>query len=313
MMKANYNIPILFVIFKRPEVTQASFKKICAARPRKLYIVSDGARPNHEGEQELVEQTRKIVLDAIDWDCELHTDFRDENMGCGKGMYHAISWLFQNEEMGIVLEDDCVVQPSFFTFMEEMLTKYQDDNRIGLVAGFNGVASKVRLPWSYCFSRYKATWGWGSWRRAWSHMDFDMTWRGGCQEASVINNMGYRSKDLAYWRHRLNLIDQNEVSAWDWQWFFSMAAQNQLTVFPAKSLVSNIGFGAGATHTGLLWGNAIMCDDGDLEFPLSHPTAVCPYVPFEKAFYRYNNDLYTTINCFVPLWFKHVVKRFLSK
>ena len=110
MMKANYNIPILFVIFKRPEVTQASFKKICAARPRKLYIVSDGARPDHEGEQELVEQTRKIVLDAIDWDCELHTDFRIENMGCGKGMYHAISWLFQNEEMGIVLEDDCVVQ-----------------------------------------------------------------------------------------------------------------------------------------------------------------------------------------------------------
>ena len=119
-------------------------------------------------------------------------------------------------------------------------------------------------------------------------------------------------RDRAYWRHRLNLIDQNEVSAWDWQWFFSMAAQNQLTVFPAKSLVSNIGFGEGATHTGLVWGNAIMSDD-NIEFPLIHPTVVCPYIPFEKAFYRYNNDLYTTINRFVPLWFKHAVKRLISK
>ena len=106
LMETNYNIPILFVIFKRPDVTKVSFEQIKAVKPRKLYVVSDGPRSTVKDELQLVEQTRRIVMDAIDWECELHTDFRTENVGCGKGMYEAISWFFKNEEMGIIIEDD---------------------------------------------------------------------------------------------------------------------------------------------------------------------------------------------------------------
>lgn len=306
----SYPIPILFVCFKRPDAVRKSFECIRNIRPEKLYVVCDGARHNVDGEKELVTECRDVVLNAVDWECELHTDFRSENMGCGPGMYNAISWLFSKEEMGIVLEDDCVVQQSFFRFMEEMLLKYKDDNRIGLVAGFNGVEDKVDMPWSYCFSRYKATWGWGSWRRAWNNMDYVMNWKDGDFYESVLYNMGYKAKDLKYWKHRINLIGRKEVSAWDWQWFFSVASQNQLTIFPKVNLVSNIGFGEGATHTGLFWGDS-MLSAGEMDYPLKHPTYVCPYVEFEKQFYHYNNSLYDTINRYIPLGVKHIIKKAL--
>lgn len=308
----SYRIPILYVCFKRPNAVRQSFESIRNIQPEKLYIVSDGPREGVEGEAELVAECRDIITDSINWECELHTDFRKENRGCGPGMFEAINWLFSNEEMGIVLEDDCVVQDSFFRFMEEMLIKYKDNQRIGLVAGFNGIANKIHIPWSYCFSRYKATWGWASWRRAWANMDYDMKWREDNSGESVYYNMGYKAKDISYWKFRTKLIDKNEVSAWDWQWFFSMACQNQLTIFPKVSLVSNIGFGEGATHTGLFFGDNIIHKD-NLDFPLIHPNYICPYVDFERKFYRYNNTFYDGLNRHIPLSLKHILKKILNK
>ena len=128
-----YKIPILFVIFKRKDVALRAFAQIKKVRPEQLYIACDGARPNVEGEAEMVEATRKAVLEAIDWDCEVHTRFQKSNLGCSMGVYTAINWLFDNEERGIIIEDDCVMRDSFFPFVEEMLERYADDTRIGLM------------------------------------------------------------------------------------------------------------------------------------------------------------------------------------
>ena len=132
-----FRLPVLFVIFNRPEMSQRSFSFIRTAKPNKLYIASDGARLDHPGEEEVVARTRSSVLAMIDWDCEVQTLFQEQNLGCGPGVYTAISWFFEHEEMGVVIEDDCIVSESFFPFMEQMLTRYATDQRIGMVAGFN--------------------------------------------------------------------------------------------------------------------------------------------------------------------------------
>ena len=251
-----YKIPVLFVIFKRKDTSLKSFEQIKKVRPEHLYIACDGPRPHVEGEADMVEATRKAVLDAIDWECEVHTNFQKANLGCGMGVYTAINWLFENEERGIIIEDDCVMRDSFFPFVEEMLERYADDTRIGLVDGANYL-EHIDIPDSYVFSRYKSTNGWASWRRAWRLMDMDMSWRGTKYELSVIKNMGYKSKDVRYWKYRLKAVDLNDVSAWDWQWYFTLAANNMLGITPKYNLTTNIGFGEGATHTteGSIFGN----------------------------------------------------------
>ena len=116
-----YNIPILLIVFKRKDVALKTLEPIKAIKPSKLYIAGDGARPHVPDEKEKVEATRKAIIDAIDWDCEVMTRFPEENQGCCKGVYNAINWLFENEENGIIIEDDCMLKSSFFPFAEEML------------------------------------------------------------------------------------------------------------------------------------------------------------------------------------------------
>lgn len=306
-----YDIPILFVIFRRKDVTMRTFAAIKAAQPAKLYIACDGARETVSGEQELVEATRQAVENAIDWPCEVHRRYQDHNQGCAKAVSSAISWIFETEEMGIILEDDCVAKASFFKFVREMLHRYKDDQRIGMVAGTNLVSSKVTMPDSYCFSKYKACWGWATWKRAWSNLQLDMPWRDSGYYQSVIANNGFRAKDKNYWKYRLNLIDANYVSSWDWPWYFCLAAQNQLCIFPSKDLIVNIGFDAEATHTSF-FNLPKYKDEGELAFPLRHPRYIVPYEPFDKAFYKANNNLYMRLSSCIPLWLKKKLKKMLK-
>lgn len=306
-----YDIPILFVIFRRKDVTMRTFAAIKAAQPAKLYIACDGARETVNGEQELVEATRQAVENAIDWPCEVHRRYQDHNQGCAKAVSSAISWMFETEEMGIILEDDCVAKASFFKFVREMLHRYKDDQRIGMVAGTNLVSSKVTMPDSYCFSKYKACWGWATWKRAWSNLQLDMPWRDSGYYQSVIANNGFRAKDKNYWKYRLNLIDANYVSSWDWPWYFCLAAQNQLCIFPSKDLIVNIGFDAEATHTSF-FNLPKYKDEGELAFPLRHPRYIVPYEPFDKAFYKANNNLYMRLSSCIPLWLKKKLKKMLK-
>ena len=303
-----YDIPILFIIFRRKDVALQSLQRIRSVQPAKLYIAADGPRTGVEDEAKAVEQTRQAVLSAIDWPCDVKTLFQTENLGCSKGVYTAISWLFDNEEQGIILEDDCMMQQSFFPFVQEMLTRYKDDERIGMIDGANYIKD-VKIPDSYGFSLYKATNGWATWRRAWRNMDLDMTWRNTPYAESIIANMGYRSRDIKYWKYRISVVDHHDASAWDWQWYFTLAAHNQLGIYPCCSLQSNIGFGEGATHTSGGKVPSYYTTDQEMQFPLRHPRFVVPYQPFEKGFYDQNNTLYTNLMKYLPIPIKMWLKK----
>ena len=86
-----YQVPILFIIFRRKDVALKSFERIKAIKPAKLYIACDGPRNNVDNEKELVEATKTAILNQIDWDCEVKTLFQKENLGCSAGVYTAIN------------------------------------------------------------------------------------------------------------------------------------------------------------------------------------------------------------------------------
>ena len=309
MLSTNYPIPILFIIFRRPEISKKAFEKIRNVRPSKLYLACDGARTHVSGEKELVEQTRSLILGLIDWECEVKTQFQKDNLGCAQGVFSAINWLFENESYGIIIEDDCVVQRSFFPFMQELLVRYEQDERVGMIDGANYLRN-VNIENSYCFSKYKSTNGWATWKRAWDNMDFYMDWRYSEYSKSILANMGFKGKDIKYWKYRLKVIDHKEASAWDWQWYFTLASQNQLSIFPQVSLVSNIGFGAGATHTTNKFIPNYYQTDKELLFPLSHPKYILPDMVFDREFYKLNTNIVDTIKQYVPFKMKKIIKNF---
>jgi len=95
---SQFDVPILFLIFRRPHTTAKVFERIKKVKPKKLYIAADGPRDWVPGEAEKVQATRKYVLDNIDWECEVKTLLRDKNLGCGKAVSEAINWFLKTKK-----------------------------------------------------------------------------------------------------------------------------------------------------------------------------------------------------------------------
>ncbi len=238
--------PVLFLIFKRLNTTKQVFEQIRKAKPPKLYIAADGPRENVPGEAEKVKEVREFVLNNIDWDCEVKTLFREKNLGCGKAVSSAITWFFENEERGIILEDDTLPSLSFFWFCEELLERYKDDRRIGQIGGCNFQKGKWRGEGDYYFSKYNHIWGWASWRDRWKKYDFELK---SISDDKFIENIHKEKKAQKYWKQIFWKMKRKEIDTWDYQWTFTLWYNEQLSIIPNLNLVSNIGFGKDATHT----------------------------------------------------------------
>jgi hypothetical protein len=303
--------PVLFIIFNRMNTTKEVFAEIQKAKPPRLYIASDGPRIHKENETAIVNEIRSYVLDNINWDCDVHTLFREQNLSCGQSVKGAIDWFFEAEEYGIVLEDDVKPNGSFFKFCDELLLRYKDDDRVGLISGNNHINFAPHND-SYTFSRFFSTWGWASWRRAWKNMDIDMHWFQTPYKNSIIRNMGYTQQSVLRWEKNINDIVTKKINAWDFQWVFSLSAQNQLCIFPACNLVANIGFGEDATHT---FGEAKeeFLQQSELSFPLIHPDYIVPNPEFEILYEKNQTTIAPLWKRMIPIAIKQYIKRLLGR
>lgn len=242
-------VPILFLIFNRPETTAKVFAQIREVRPRKLYVAADGPRENVKGEADRCARSRTIALN-IDWPCEVQTLFRKTNLGCMKAVSSAISWFFTCESEGIVLEDDCLPDQTFFSYCENMLAYYRNHARIMHISGDNFQNGRTRGNASYYFSRYNHVWGWASWRRAWGLFEPSVLSFPDFVNTPGFNNIFARKDVREYWRRQFQLLHKGEINTWDYYWTYVIWLNDGLCVIPNQNLVSNIGFQGDSTHTG---------------------------------------------------------------
>ena len=233
------NIPVLFLVFNRIDTAKQVFNVIKKAKPPRLYIGSDGPREQKEGEAEKVKAVREYVLSSIDWDCEVKTLFREKNLGCKYAVSSAITWFFEHEDMGIILEDDCLPSLSFFKFCEELLIRYKDDKSIWHIGGSNFQDGIKRGDADYYFSAINHIWGWASWADRWKFYDKELN---NIQDSYFINNY-WSGKAFKYWEKIFWKMKNKEIDTWDYQWAFSMWKNNGIAILPNVNMISNIGFG----------------------------------------------------------------------
>ncbi len=245
MFSFNTNTPILFLVFNRPGTTRQVFDQIRKAKPQRLYIAADGYRSPEE--KAVCEQVREIVL-TVDWDCEVQTLFRDDNLGCGLAISQAVTWFFENEPEGIVLEDDCLPADSFFGFCSAMLERYRDDDRIGHISGGNYQKGIVRGDGSYYFSALTNVWGWAGWRRVWKDYDVNISSLPLFEKLDYIWRMPSHGSYKDYWIRNFHIFYNLRVNSWDFQYAYLNLVNNRLSVIPNVNMISNIGCSENATH-----------------------------------------------------------------
>ncbi len=269
------NVPVLFLTFNRPDQTRAVFERIRTAKPLKLYLSSDGPRADRPREKELVMAIREQLVSSIDWPCEVHTRFNSRNEGCKSAVSSAISWFFQNEEAGIILEDDCLPADSFFRFCAELLVRYRDDHSVMMISGDQFIPlGEIRdLHESYYFTTMPHIWGWATWRRAWHSYDIAMRewpqYKGLIRRNAALPILAWMGFSRCFSRVKNGMID-----TWDHQWTYSIWRRGGLSICPKSNLVSNIGFGSTATHTKNAESDLNAMPVQEMEFPLRHPPDV---------------------------------------
>jgi len=236
--------PILLIGFNRPENTKKVFAKIREAKPKKLYFAVDGPREENKDDYILTKEVKDIIS-MVDWDCNVYTRFSDINQGCGYGPYNAISWVFENEDRAIILEDDCVPALPFFSYCDELLEKYKDDTRIWLISGSNFSEKGVRTKYSYFFSKYGQTWGWATWRRCWKEMDMQMSSFPLLIKQDLLKSAFYTEKEASFFGKIFERNYYNQTTTdhiWDFQFLYTRRVNNALTIVPRKNLIRNIGY-----------------------------------------------------------------------
>ncbi|WP_378953212.1 glycosyltransferase family 2 protein [Pelosinus sp. sgz500959] len=279
--------PIVLIIFNRPTVTQQVFNEIRRARPTKLLVIADGPRPDMKDDVQKCTAVRNII-DQVDWECQVLRNYSDVNLGCKRRVASGLDWVFGMVEEAIILEDDCLPHPTFFPFCQELLKRYRDDQRIMTISGNNFQYGQRRSSYSYYFSRYAHVWGWATWRRAWKYYQVDMSlWpevRTGQWLFDILGSMRANIKSgqchfdvmgsmkaIEYWYKIFDYTYAGKIDTWDYQLIFASWLQNGLHILPNINLVSNIGFGADATHTKVA-GKCTNIPAEAVVFPLQHPT-----------------------------------------
>lgn len=277
------DVAVLCIFFARPEIFRQTFEQVRKARPRVLLLWQDGPRKGNAGDVDKIAECRAIA-ENIDWDCEVHRRYNEENYGCDPSTFMSHKWAFSIVDKCIILEDDLVVSQSFFPYCKELLDRYEYDTRICRICGLNHFGVTKDCSDSYFFSHAGSVWGWATWRRVAEQWD---------ETYSILDDPAYQDElksqiGEAYlkkcWQHK------NSGKA-HWETILSLARvfNNMLEIVPACNMVHNIGLGENSTHASdhrLLPKNTkslFHMEKYELEFPLKHPRYI---VPNDKYFQK---------------------------
>lgn len=243
------DLAVFLIFFNRPDCFEKVFNAVKEARPSKLFLACDGARSNNDKDNELMNKCKEIASN-IDWNCEVHTNYSEENLGCGRRMYSGVSWAFEYVDKLVVLEDDCVPHQDFFLFCKEMLDRYESNPHICWINGMNHLIKYEDTPYSYFFAQ-PCCWGWATWKRVWEKMDYDMKFLDDSYAMKCLTNKYpyYRNAIKTGNERRAILNSGGKLTAWTYQMGMSSTLNGEgIAITPKCNLISNVGAVPNSVH-----------------------------------------------------------------
>ena len=293
---AEVDVAVLILFFTRPEPLKKVFDAIRQARPSKLYLYQDGPR----GPQDMadIEACRQVVCDdEIDWECDVQRNYQTVNAGCDPSNFNAQKWAFSLSDKCVIFEDDSIPSVSFIRFCKEMLDRYEHDERIVMIEGFNTDEVSPDVPDDYFFTTVFSIWGWASWRRVIDQWDEHYTFLDDKynmhQLEALTKERGYRTTMLRMtYDHRALGKAYYESIFWPCMMF-----NHGLAIMPTRNMINNLGNAAGGDSTHYAGTLRTMpkalrrmftMQRYEVQFPLKHPRYVIENVDYLHRFYRIN-------------------------
>jgi hypothetical protein len=259
--------PVALLIYNRPDFTKQVFETVRKVKPNRLFVIADGPK---DKEDEIRCNEARAVIETINWNCRVYTNYSEVNLGCKERVSSGLDWVFSNVEKAIILEDDCLPSNSFFYYCDELLKKFYNESKILHISGSNFLNGKLNFDPSYYFSIYPTIWGWASWAKAWEGYDVNIDKWPELRESNWLKDILIDDLKVIRWTQIFDNIYDKFADTWDYQLQFNIWYNNGLSITPVKNLVKNIGFGRDSTHN--LSENSFLSSipNFELKFPLNH-------------------------------------------
>lgn len=300
MKTTDIDIPTAIIFFARPDLLQITFEAVKKAKPNKLFLIQDGARVNNVGDKEKIIACQKIV-ENIDWECEVFKNYSPENLGCGMRVFSGISWAFEYTDRLLILEDDCVPSMSLFPFTSELLEKYKNDDRVGIICGMNNLEVYDNVPSDYFFTTSGSIWGWATWKRVWDKVEYNLEFLNDKYATEIIYNTDDKLQPMG--KILLNNLKKGKkLSSWSYQLGMALLLNYQVNIVPKYNMISNIGMsenGANSVSSLRFMPKGLRklyyMKLYDFSFPLKHPKYIVNNLEFKQKVDRLMGDGYPVI------------------
>ncbi|KAA1421461.1 glycosyltransferase family 2 protein [Nocardioides humilatus] len=322
--------PVVLIAFRRPDVTQRNLDVLRRVQPEQLFIVADGPRPGRPDEAEKCAEVRALI-DQIDWPVKVERKFAERNLGLEANVELGLDWVFSQVDRAIVLEDDCIPDPSFFRYADELLTRYADEKRVWQIGGDTHLVPKEMFHGhSYGFSTWASVWGWATWADRWHdhRSEFNRDHAGAEDRVDQTPRTADAQRTHVAVPHPDALVTEaarkhftfvstepdGDRYGWDHHWWVTIMSRQGLSIMPCVNLVEHDGYGEGATHTRAAK-DPVPADA--LEFPLQHPPTVELNEDAERelelVLLRTDGRLSRLARKLIrPLWMRAMVRRVLE-
>lgn len=302
MKKWKTDVAVLLIFFARPDTFAKVFAKVKQARPSTLLLWQDGARKDNENDKIGIEACRKIV-ESIDWECTIYREYQEENLGCDPSTFYAQKWAFSLVDKCIILEDDQVVDDSYFAYCKELLDKYENDERINHICGYNLMGECKDCPNDYLFA-YNGSGAWASWKRVAEGWDQTYSF---LHDKYAIKNLRkkYGRKRFDAWYHKACERERTGTAFWESILGFDCILNNRYAIIPKRNLVSNMGLTENSTHSNAkiyllekkqqtIFENKVY----EMTFPLKHPNYIVPDYDYMDALDRLMGNGYPLLRIY---------------
>ena len=288
------DIAVLMLFFNRADTFLRVFQTVREARPSRLFLYQDGPR----GEQDVagIEACRAIVADEnIDWECEVHRNYLTKNQGCDPSGFLSHQWAFSLADKVMVLEDDVVPSQSFFPFCKEMLDRYENDERITMVAGFNIDEVTPDSDDSYFFTSAFSIWGWASWRRVAERWDPSYGFMTNPETRQRLETIARERRLRSDMMQMFSDHSKSGKAYFETIYWADMLLHDGLAIMPSENQINNIGLMADSTHfsaelktTPHRIRRIFTMKRHELSFPLKHPEQIVENRAYLERLYRTN-------------------------
>jgi hypothetical protein len=294
------NIPTAIIFFARPDLLKVTFEEVRKAKPSKLFLIQDGARKGNTNDEKKIKECQNIV-ENINWECEVYKNYSDNNLGCGMRVYSGISWAFEHVDRLLILEDDCVPSQSLFPFASELLEKYKEDCRIGMICGMNNLGVYDIPENDYFFTSSSSVWGWATWKRVWDKMEYNLEFLNDNYSTTIVFKTDAKFEPMGQVLSN-TLQEGKKLSSWSYQLGMNIFLQNQLNIVPKYNMINNIGMsedGANSVSSLRFMPKGLRrlyyMKTYEYKFPLKHPKYIVNDLEFKKKLDRLMGDGYPLV------------------